>query len=83
MLVEALEWPRLQRQLASCRWRDSVYYLDGRSVRKSASGDLSETKRGIQFLKPEESAHVSRSSLLLRIELRSNPEMLCVVRNAL
>jgi len=26
---------------------------------------------------------VSRSSLLLRIELRSNPEMLCVVRNAL
>ena len=26
---------------------------------------------------------MSRSSLLLRIELRSNPEMLCVVRNAL
>jgi anti-sigma regulatory factor (Ser/Thr protein kinase) len=26
---------------------------------------------------------VSRSSLLLRMELRSNPEMLCVVRNAL
>jgi serine/threonine-protein kinase RsbW len=26
---------------------------------------------------------VSRSSLLLKIELRSNPEMLCVVRNAL
>jgi len=57
--------------------------LDRRRVRKSASGDLSETRRGIQFLKPEESAHVSRSSLLLRMELRSNPEMLCVVRNAL
>lgn len=26
---------------------------------------------------------MSRSSLLLKIELRSNPEMLCVVRNAL
>ena len=26
---------------------------------------------------------MSRSSLLLRMELRSNPEMLCVVRNAL
>src|SRR5205823_14168770 len=30
----------------------------------------------------EERAHVSRGSLLLRMELRSNPEMLCVVRNA-
>src|SRR3977135_3310419 len=83
MPVEAPEWPRFPRQPASCRWLDSVYYRDSCCVRKSARGDLSETKRGIQFLKPEESAHVSRSSLLLRMELRSNPEMLCVVRNAL
>src|SRR5882762_266517 len=83
MLVEAPEWPRFPRQPASCRRRDSVYYRDSCCVRKSARGDLSETKRGIQFFKPEESAHVSRSSLLLRMELRSNPEMLCVVRNAL
>ncbi len=60
-----------------------MYYLDRSCVRKSASGDLSETKRGIQFVRLEESAHVSRSSLLLRMELRSDPEMLCVVRNAL
>ena len=60
-----------------------MYYLDRHCVRKSASGDLSETKRGIQIRRPEESAHVSRGSLLLRMELRSNPEMLCVVRNAL
>ena len=59
-----------------------MYYLGIRYVRKSARGDLSETKRGIQFLRPEERAHVSRGSLLLRMELRSNPEMLCVVRNA-
>src|SRR5260370_2396988 len=67
----------------SCRLRDSVYYLDRRRARKSARGDLSETKREIQFFRPEESAHVSQGSLLLRMELRSNPEMLCVVRNAL
>ncbi len=83
MLLEALERPRLQRQRASCHWGDSVYYLDRPCVRKSAGGDPSETKRGSQFFRPEESAHVSRGSLLLRMELRSNPEMLCVVRNAL
>ena len=59
-----------------------MYYLGIRYVRKSARGDLSETKREIQFLRTEERAHVSRGSLLLRMELRSNPEMLCVVRNA-
>jgi serine/threonine-protein kinase RsbW len=59
-----------------------VYYLGIRYVGKSARGDLSETKREIQSLRPEERAHVSRGSLLLRMELRSNPEMLCVVRNA-
>jgi serine/threonine-protein kinase RsbW len=83
MLVEALEWPRLPRQLASCRQRDSVYYRGRRCVRKSASGDLSEMKREIWLLRRKESAHVSRGSLLLRMELQSNPEMLCVVRNAL
>jgi len=83
MLVGAQEWPRFPRLHASCRMWDSVYYLDRRCVRESASGDLSEIRRGIQFLRPEESAHVSRGSLLLKIELRSNPEMLCVVRNAL
>ncbi len=83
MLVEALEWRGLQRRLASCRRRDSVYYLVGCCARKSASEDRSETKLGVQFLRPEESTHVSRGSLLLRMELRSNPEMLCVVRNAL
>ena len=50
---------------------------------ESASGDLSETKRGIQSARLEKRAHVSRSSLLLRMEFESNPEMLCVVRNAL
>src|SRR5229473_5986763 len=44
---------------------------------------FSETRRGMQCLKPKGSAHVSRSSLLLKMELRSDPEMLCVVRNAL
>jgi len=81
--VEVLEYAGLLRWLPSCPRRDSVYYLDRRCVRKSASGDLSETKRVIQFLEPEESAHVSRGSLLLRMELPSDPEMLCVVRNAL
>jgi hypothetical protein len=40
MLVEALEWRGLQRQLGSCRRRDSVYHLVGCCVRKSAGGDL-------------------------------------------
>src|SRR5229473_6189798 len=44
---------------------------------------FSETRRGMQCLKPKGSAHVSRSSLLLKMELRSDPEMLCVVRDAL
>jgi len=79
MLAEALGW----RQLASCRQRDSVYYLGRRCVRKSASGDLSEMKREIRLLRRKESAHVTRGSLLLRMELQSNAEMLCVVRNAL
>src|SRR5229473_7799936 len=67
---------------SSCRGRNSVYHLDRRCIREPASGDLSETRRGIQFLRPEERAHVSRGSLLFKMELRSNPEMLCVVRNA-
>src|SRR5437870_13898138 len=33
-------------ELTSCRQQDSVYYLGIRYVRKSARGDLSETKRG-------------------------------------
>ncbi len=82
MFVEILEQPRFPPWPESCRLRDSMYYLDRRRARKSARGDLSESKRGIQLFRPEESAHVSRSSLLLRMELRSNPEMLCVVRNA-
>ena len=60
-----------------------MYHRGRRCVRKSASGDLSETKRDIQFFKAEENTHVSGGSLLLRMELPSNPEMLCVVRNAL
>src|SRR5258708_3267110 len=83
MLVGALEWRGLQRQLARWRRGDCVYYLVGCCARKSASEDRSGTKLGIQFLRHKESAHVSRGRLLLRMELRSNPEMLCVVRNAL
>jgi len=57
--------------------------LSGQTLHQGTpSGDLSETRRGIQFLRPKEPAHVSRGSLLLKMELRSNPEMLCVVRNA-
>src|SRR4029077_16162871 len=44
---------------------------------------VSETNRGIPFCWPEESAHVSRGRLLLKLELASDPAMLCVVRNAL
>src|SRR6266571_2170416 len=44
---------------------------------------LPRRKWRFQFAEAEESAHVNRGSLLLRMELRSNPEMLCVVRNAL
>jgi serine/threonine-protein kinase RsbW len=36
----------------------------------------------IQSLEVEENVHVSRRSLLLKMELRSNPETLCVVRGA-
>src|SRR4029077_18873774 len=44
---------------------------------------VSETNRGIAFCWTEERAHVSSGSLLLKLELRSDPAMLCVVRNAL
>lgn len=59
--------------------------MKGQEVRQR---DPSGTKRAktrhiINFQSPRESAHVSRGSLLLKMELRSNPEMLCVVRNAL
>jgi serine/threonine-protein kinase RsbW len=51
-------------------------------VSKSARGDLSETNTGIPVIQAEES-EMSTGSLLLKMELRSKPEMLGVVRQAL
>src|SRR5690242_9354359 len=70
------------RSVSCPRW-NSEYYLGIHCDRKSASGDLSKTRRGIPVIRSDGSAHVRRSSLLLKMELRSNPELLCVVRNAL
>src|SRR6266699_2738428 len=74
----------VEQRLLSCCRRDCVYYLGRRLSQEVRLGPrLPRRKWRFQFSEAEESAHVNRGSLLLRMELRSNPEMLCVVRNAL
>src|SRR5437773_12525971 len=74
----------VEQRLLSCRRRNCVYYRGRRLNQEVRLGPrLPRRKWRFQFSEAEESAHVNRGSLLLRMELRSNPEMLCVVRNAL
>src|SRR6266516_2149319 len=74
----------VEQRLLSCCRRDCVYYLGRRLSQEVRLGPrLPRRKWRFQFSEAEQSAHVNRGSLLLRMELRSNPEILCVVRNAL